>query len=298
MRKCPHLIFVPPRFEAYKEVSDVVMSILTEYTDLVEPLSLDEAFIDVTNNSLNLPAIKIAAEIRERILETTGLTASAGVSINKFLAKIASDYRKPNGLFVVLPKDAERFVEELEIERFYCVGKVTARKMHSIGVHTGADLKKFSETDLVRIFGKMGHLFYENAHAIDSREVVPHRIRKSVGAENTFETDLAQSTRMTVELYHIARRVWSRITEEKFYGRTLTLKIKYADFEILTRSKTFPYAFRDFGIFWKEAQEILKVIDTDRKKVRLMGLCISHDGETAASVKNECIQLEIIFKEW
>jgi DNA polymerase-4 len=298
LRKCSHLIFVPPRFDAYKEVSDIVMNILLEYADLVEPLSLDEAFIDVTNNKLGLPAVKIAGEIRERIRETTGLTASAGVSINKFLAKIASDYCKPNGLFVILPKDAERFVEELEIERFYCVGKVTARKMHSIGVHTGADLKKFSENDLVRIFGKMGHLFYENARAIDSREVVPHRIRKSVGAENTFETDLVQSTRMTVELYHIARRVWDRITEEQFYGRTLTLKVKYADFEILTRSKTLSSSFRDFRTFWKTAQEILKNINTTHKKVRLMGLCISHDSDALPSMRNECIQLEIIFDEW
>jgi DNA polymerase-4 len=281
LRKCPQLIFVPPRFEVYREVSEQIMEIFLDYTDLVEPLSLDEAFLDVTENRKGVSsAVEIAKEIKLRIHEKTGLTASAGISVNKFLAKIASDYRKPDGLFVILPRDAERFVESLEIEHFFGVGKVTAQKMHRIGIHTGADLKMFSEERLVSHFGKAGHTYYENARAIDNREVTPNRVRKSVAAENTFETDLEASTRMTIELYHIARRVWERIEEEKFYGRTITLKIKYTDFEILTRSKTFPSPVDNFRFFWDTAKEMLKHIDTSRKKVRLMGLSISHHEDT------------------
>ncbi|MDR2498515.1 MAG: DNA polymerase IV [Tannerellaceae bacterium] len=299
LRHCPQLIFVPPRFDVYSEVSEMIMQILLEYTDLVEPLSLDEAFMDVTCNKLGLSAVQIAGEIKSRIRQETGLTASAGVSINKFLAKIASDYHKPDGLFVVLPRDAERFVEELNIEQFYCVGKVTAKKMHSIGVRTGADLKKISKEYLVHLFGRTGIVFYENARAIDRREVTPNRIRKSVGAENTFETDLAQSTRMTVELYHIARRVWERIAEEQFYGRTITFKVKYEDFAVFTRSKTFPTHFREFASFWETAMEMLKNVDTSMKKVRLMGLTFSHvDGSATAKGFKDGLQLELIFKDW
>lgn len=296
LRKCPHLIFVSPRFDAYKEVSEQIMELFLEYTDLVEPLSLDEAFLDVTENRKNIPsATLIAKEIKERIREITGLTASAGVSHNKFLAKIASDYNKPDGLFVIHPKDAERFVESLEIERFFGVGKVTAQKMHQLGIHTGADVKKMSEAYLVRHFGKAGYTYYENARAIDSRAVNPNRIRKSVGAENTFETDLEMSTKMTIELYHIARRTWERIEAKSFYGRTITLKIKYTDFEIITRSKTFANPVTNFRFFWDTAKEMLKHIDTSQKKVRLMGLTISNNEEHPQPPM-EAIQLELKFK--
>jgi DNA polymerase-4 len=277
LKKCPQLIFVPPRFDVYKEVSDQIMEIFFDYTDLVEPLSLDEAFLDVTGCRQEASAIRIAKDIKRQIREKTGLTASAGVSINKFLAKIASEYKKPDGFFVILPKDAERFVETLDIERFFGVGKVTAKKMHQIGIYTGADLKLFSEDRLVYHFGKAGYMYYENARAIDRREVIPNRARKSVGAENTFEVDLEKSMRLTIELYHIARRVWERIGEEQFYGRTITLKIKYADFEIITRSKTLPQPVREFSLFWNTAKEMLENIDTSLKKIRLMGLTISHN---------------------
>lgn len=294
LRKCSYLIFAPPRFEVYKEVSGQIMEIFLEYTDLVEPLSLDEAFLDVTENHLHIPsATLIAKEIKQRIREITGLTASAGVSYNKFLAKIASDYNKPDGLFVVRPKDAEAFVESLEIERFFGVGKVTAKKMHQLGIHTGADLKQKSETLLVQHFGKAGHIYYENARAIDNREVNPNRIRKSIGAENTFEIDLEASTKMTIELYHIARRTWERIEAKAFYGRTITLKIKYTDFKIITRSKTLPNPVNDFHFFWNTAKEMLKYIDTSQKKVRLMGLSISNNEE---NLPCEAIQLELKFK--
>jgi len=295
LRKCPHLIFVSPRFDVYKEVSNQIMEIFFEYTDLVEPLSLDEAFLDVTENHKDISsATLIAREIKKKIKEKTGLTASAGVSMNKFLAKIASDYKKPDGLFVILPKDAEKFVESLDIERFYGVGKVTAQKMHKLGIHTGADLKKMSKQDLIRHFGKAGNIYYENARALDEREVNPNRIRKSIGAENTFDTDLEASTKMTLELYHIARRTWERIEAKEFYGRTITLKIKYTDFEIITRSKTLPAPVKDFRLFWDISKEMLKQIDTSLKKVRLMGLTISHNEDNPPPADG--IQLELKFK--
>ena len=294
LRKCPWLIFVPPRFDAYKEVSDQIMEIFLAYTDLVEPLSLDEAFLDVTTNHKGISsAMQIARAIKEEIREKTRLTASAGVSVNKFLAKIASDYRKPDGLFVIKPDEAERFVESLEIERFFGVGKVTAQKMHQLGIYTGADLKKIDLETLLRYFGKAGSSYYENARAIDNREVNPNRIRKSVGAENTFDIDLEASTKMTIELYHIARRTWERIEAEEFHGRTITLKIKYADFEIITRGQTLPSPITSFGLFWNTAKEMLKHIDTSQKKVRLMGLTISHNEERNLAGG---IQLELKFK--
>ncbi len=294
LRKCPHLIFASPRFDVYREVSDQIMDIFIDYSDLVEPLSLDEAFLDVTVNHKNMSsATLIAREIKSRIREKTGLTASAGVSFNKFLAKIASDFKKPDGLFVIQPKDAETFVESLEIERFYGVGKVTAKKMHELGIHTGADLKKMSRERLVYHFGKAGNIYYENARAIDEREVNPHRIRKSLGAENTFDTDLEISTKMTLELYHIARRVWERVEAKQFYGRTITLKIKYVDFEIINRSKTLPLLVKEFELFWNIARELLKQIDTSQKKVRLMGLSMSNNEELKFPLGG--IQLEIPF---
>ncbi len=290
--KCPDLIFVSPRFDVYRAVSGQIMDIFLDYTDLVEPLSLDEAFLDVTHNRKNISsATLIAKEIKQRIKDETGLTASAGISVNKFLAKIASDYKKPDGLFLIPPEDIESFVENLDIERFYGVGKVTARKMHEHGIRSGADLKKWSEESLVRIFGKAGHAYYLNARGIDPREVTPDRARKSIGAENTFEHDLDNLTSMTIELYHIAKRVWERITDKDFKGRTITLKIKYDDFEIITRSKTFPEYITDFNFFWNTGKEMLKQIDISRKKIRLMGLSISNSDDP----NNQTPQLALNF---
>lgn len=295
IRKCPHLIFAKARFDVYREVSHQIMDIFMEYTDLVEPLSLDEAFLDVTENHKNIPsATLIAREIKNRIREVTGLTASAGVSFNKFLAKIASDYNKPDGLFVITPDQAEKFVETLPIERFFGVGKVTADKMHRLGIFTGADLKSRSEQELIRHFGKAGSIYYLNSRAIDERPVESNRIRKSIGAENTFETDLENTSQLTIELYHIARRVWERIESKEFYGRTITLKVKYLDFEIITRSRTLPTRIDSFPFFWRTAKEILKQVDTSEKKIRLMGLSVSNTEELINTLP---IQLEIPFRE-
>ena len=296
LEKCPQLIFVPARFEMYQSVSHQIMSIFLEYTDLVEPLSLDEAFLDVTHNHKGIPsAIRIAWEIKKRILAETGLTASAGVSFNKFLAKIASDYNKPNGLFTILPKDAEQFVETLRIEQFFGIGKITAQKLHELGIYTGADLKKIDESQLIQWFGKAGSVYYKNARAIDLREVTPNRIRKSVGAEDTFEADLSSQAELTEALEKVAERVWERIEAKDFRGRTITLKIKYNDFEIISRSKTLLSLVSDYHLFWEVSQELLKQVDLSKKKIRLMGLTISNIDEERKNKKT--IQLRLNFKQ-
>ena len=281
--KCPGLIFVPPRFEVYHAVSEQIREIFLEYTDLVEPLSLDEAFLDVTANHKNNPSASlIAKEIQRRIYEKTGLTASAGVSVNKFLAKIASDYKKPNGFFTILPEEAEKFVEGLAIGQFYGVGKVTVQKMYENQIFTGADLKRRSEAELVRLFGKMGHILYLNARGIDQREVEPSRITKSISSETTFLQDKSDRTLLTVELYHLAKEVAERMKEENFYGKTFTIKVKYADFQLITRSKTLSKKMTDFQQFWTPVREMMKQLDLV-KPVRLLGFGVSHaDEETQA----------------
>jgi DNA polymerase-4 len=276
-KKCPNLIFVLPRFDVYHAVSRQIRDVFLEYTNLVEPLSLDEAFLDVTVNHKNIPsATLIAKEIQEKIYEETGLRASAGVSYNKFLAKIASDYRKPNGFFVILPQNAVEFIESLKIEQFFGVGKVTAQKMHEHGIFTGRDLKRCQETELVRLFGKIGHTFYEYARGIDLREVKPDRIAKSVSSETTFSTDKDSLILLNVELYNLAAEVMQRIKDESFYGKTITLKAKYSDFKIVTRSKTFTHRITDFYTLWNTGKELLKQIDISQKKIRLLGLGVSN----------------------
>ncbi len=295
LRKCPHLIFVPARFDVYKSVSNQIMDIFLEYTDLVEPLSLDEAFLDVTENHKNIPyATQIAKEIKKKIYEATSLNASAGVSYNKFLAKIASDYKKPNALFVIRPKDAEAFVESLPIERFYGVGKVTAQKMHQLGIKDGLELKSRSEAELVANFGKAGHMYYMNARAIDDRKVEPNRERKSVGAENTFSNDIESLDELAIELDEIAQDVINRIERSGFLGRTITLKAKYADFRIITRSKTLIAAVTDYSTLYNTGFELMKDIDLSAK-VRLLGLSIKNVDNV---IWHDAIQLSLDFKDW
>jgi len=294
-RMCPHLIFVMPHFEVYKSVSRQIMDIFHEYTDLVEPLSLDEAFLDVTENHKQIPlATQIAQEIKQKIFDTVGLTASAGVSFNKFLAKIASDYKKPDGLFVVKPGIAQRFVESLVIEQFYGVGKVTAERMHQLGIRTGADLKQRTEEELVSHFGKAGHVYYQNARAIDERPVEGQRIRKSVSSETTFVSDIDMLEELLPELEKVTQEVIAYITKNNFKGRTVSLKIKYADFKVITRSKTFLAAVADYDTLYNAATELLELVDLS-PKVRLIGLGIKNsDEETRWS---DAIQLRIQFLE-
>ncbi len=276
-RKCPFLIFVKPHFEAYKQVSNQIRQIFLEYTDLVEPLSLDEAYLDVTTHKKGKPsATLIAKEIKQRIKEETGLTASAGISINKFLAKIASDYNKPDGLFLIKPDEAEAFVEELPIEKFFGIGKVTAQKMHNLGISFGKDLKKRTEFELIRKFGKQGSYYYLIARAIDNRAVKPNRLRKSVGAENTFEYDIEDETEMKQKLLLIAQSLIKRIEKSKSHGKTLTLKIKFADFKQITRSKTSKHEIDDFEVLLNLSNELFDMVDFTDRKVRLLGLAVSN----------------------
>ena len=295
LRKCPQLIFVMPRFEIYKSVSRQIMDIFHEYTDLVEPLSLDEAFLDVTENHMMIAsATQIAQEIKQKIRDRTGLTASAGVSFSKFLAKIASDYKKPDGLFVVIPEAAEQFVETLAIEKFYGVGKVTAERMHQLGIRTGADLKQWSEQGLVSNFGKAGHIYYQNARAIDERPVQSQRIRKSVSSETTFEKDMDSYDDLIQELEKVTLDVIHYISKNNYKGRTVSLKIKYADFKIISRSKTFPEFISDYETLFKAGSELLKLVDLSTK-VRLIGIGIRNNEEDINWTNDT--QLRIRFKE-
>ncbi len=292
-KKCPHLIFVRGRMDHYKAVSKEIMEIFFEYTDLVEPLSIDEAFLDVTQNKKNLKsATLIAREIKEKIYEKTTLTASAGVSINKFLAKIASDYNKPDGLFVIKPDDAEKFVEELPIEKFHGVGKVTAEKMHKLGINKGLDMKKKPQHWLIKHFGKVGIHYYYISRAIDERQVNPNRQRKSVGTEQTFEKDLQSRFEIITALYHIEKELLRRMERSQSFGKTLTIKIKFNDFRQITRSRTIPQAIDNFDILHRTTKEIFRTLDWDEKKIRLLGLSVS---QLEKDQTHEAVQLELDF---
>lgn len=273
--KCPHLVFVKPRFDRYKELSQQIRAIFLDYTELVEPLSLDEAFLDVTENKVHNPsATLIAKEIRKRIKDEVGLNASAGISYNKFLAKTASDINKPNGQAVILPKDAEVFLEKLPIERFFGIGKVTAEKMKSFGIHSGHDLKQFSLQFLTKRFGKSGLHFYNIVRGIHLSEVQPNRIRKSLSAENTFSQDLKSSNEWEMALKEIFEELKRRVEKSGIKGRTVTLKIKYHDFVIQTRSKTFEQ-YPDEIRIWDTVIELLQQ-DELTAPVRLFGIGLSN----------------------
>ncbi|MDH5476551.1 MAG: DNA polymerase IV [Cyclobacteriaceae bacterium] len=294
-RKCPDLIFVRPRFEAYKQVSEQIRSIFLEYTDLVEPLSLDEAFLDVTTNKKGiLSATLIAKEIRKRIVETTQLTASAGISINKFLAKSASDIHKPDGITLIPPENAILFLEQLNISKFFGIGKVTSAKMISLGIKNGLDLKKWKENDLYKHFGKSGKHYYHIVRGIDNRPVNPDRIRKSIGAENTFDKDLTDIKEIDEQLVNVAEILHKRMSKSDTTGRTLTLKIKYTDFKQITRSKTVNYDIKYMTDIITLKDEIIENINFEAVKIRLLGISISNLNHTQKSNKND-IQLTLDF---
>lgn len=284
-KRCPELLFVKSSMSKYKEISEQIRQIFFEYTDLVEPLSIDEAFLDVSKNKKGIPsATLIAEEIRKRIKEETALTASAGVSINKFLAKIASDRNKPNGIFVIPPDAAETFVEKLPVEDFFGVGKVTADKMHKLGLFFGKDIKAQSLDFLVRHFGKAGEHYYKISRTIDERPVNPDRQRKSVGAERTFEKDLYTKFEHIAQLYHIEKELIERIKTQGFKGYTLTLKIKYSNFTQITRSKTFPQVLNRFSYLHPRAKELLLQKEIEQP-VRLLGLSVSNEHENSGPLQ-------------
>jgi DNA polymerase-4 len=274
---CPDLIFVRHRFERYHEISDQILEIFREYSNLVEPLSIDEAFIDVTNDRKGIgSATIIARRIKDEIKNRTGLTASAGISVNKFLAKIASDIRKPDGLYLIPPEKAERFIEELPVERFYGIGKVTAEKMHKLGIHTGSDLKKWDLLSLIRNFGKTGKFYYDIARGIDDRPVEPDSERKSVGTELTYERDLTTGFEIIAELYKVEKELMERVGNSGAAGRTVTVKIKFADFRQITKSRTVQNYIRDFDTLHREVTRIRKSLNLEGTRIRLLGVSISN----------------------
>ncbi len=274
---CPDLIFVKHRFERYIELSEKVIEIFKEYTDVVEPLSIDEAFLDVTADKKNIgSATIIAKEIKQEIKNRTGLTASAGISFNKFLAKIASEIKKPDGLFVITPDKAEKFIEELPVEKFYGIGRVTAEKMHKLGIHKGSDLKKWDLPDLIRNFGKTGKFYYDIVRGVDDRPVETETERKSVGTELTYEKDLTTSFEIIAELYKVEKELMERLSHAETAGKTITLKIKFSDFKQITRSKTLQYYIRDFDTLHREVSEIRKSLELEGTRIRLLGVSVSN----------------------
>jgi DNA polymerase-4 len=276
-RLCPDLIFVKHNFERYSEVSSMVFEIFKEYTDLIEPLSIDEAFLDVTNDTKGIgSATVIARKIRSEIRKKTGLTASAGISVNKFLAKIASEINKPDGMFIIKPEEAEKFIENLPIEKFYGIGKVTALKMHQLGIHNGADLKRWDLVSLVRNFGKAGVFFYDIARGIDERPVEQSQERKSVGTELTYEKDLTTSFEIIAELYKLEKELMERLEHSETTGRTLTLKMKFSDFRQITRSRTVQHYIRDFETLHKEVTILRKSVKLENPRIRLLGVSVTN----------------------
>ncbi len=275
-KQCPDLIFVRPRFDRYTEISKIIRKIFYEFTDLVEPLSLDEAYLDVTQNKKGNPsATLLAQEIRKRIFEETGLTASAGISINKFVAKVASDYNKPNGQKTVNPDEVEAFLEALDIRKFYGIGKVTAERMYQLGIYSGKDLKTRSLDFLEQHFGKSGTHYFYIVRGIHNSPVKPNRISKSVGAERTFNENLSSEVFMEDRLESIAKELKRRLQKHKIAGKTVTLKIKYSDFSQQTRSKTLPYFISDKALLLETAKELLYQ-EKLKESVRLLGISLNN----------------------
>lgn len=275
-KNCPELIFVSPRFDRYKEISKKIHKIFHDYTDLVEPLSLDEAYLDVTKNKKGNPSASLLAqEIRARIFDEVGLTASAGISVNKFVAKIASDYNKPNGQKTVNPDEVIPFLEELPIQKFYGVGKVTTEKMFQLGIFTGLDLKTKSIEFLDKHFGKSGGFYYNVVRGIHNSEVKSNRITKSVAAEHTFDSNLSSEIFMIEKLEKIAAELERRLKKYQISGKTITLKIKYSDFTQQTRSKTMPYFISNKSLILEIVKELLYQ-EKMKDSVRLLGISLSN----------------------
>jgi DNA polymerase IV len=285
---CPEVLFVYPRFPVYKEVSGKIREIFARYTDLIEPLSLDEAYLDVTHDKQNIgSAIEIAKQIKQAIKDELQLTASAGISINKFVAKVASDMNKPDGLTFIAPAQVEQFMEQLPVEKFYGVGKVTAEKMRSMNLLTGADLKSLPEDELVKHFGKVGKFYYNIVRGTDNREVQPNRESKSVGAEDTFAHDLTTIAEMNTEIDKITGLVCGRLNRYSLKGRTITLKIKYSDFRVITRSLSLQQPVADADVIATTAKHLLQSADVAGSKIRLLGISLSNFGEQVPAKKRK-----------
>lgn len=295
-KNCPQLIFVKPRFARYKEISQQIRSIFFEYTDLVEPLSLDEAYLDVTNNKVNNPSASIIAkEIRQRIFDEVGLKASAGISSSKFIAKIASDINKPNGQKTIPPEEILGFLEELPIEKFFGIGKVTAAKMYQLGIFTGKDLKAKSLEYLRDNFNNSGEHYYKIVRGIHNSEVRPNRIQKSVAAEHTFTKNLTSEVYMLERLEKIATELENRLSRSKVAGKTVTLKIKYSDFTTQTRSKTMPYFIRNKEVLLSTVKDLLYQ-EKVKNSVRLLGISVTNlNNQTRKNEEVIDVQLRFEF---
>lgn len=298
-RLCPQLIIVEPHFQRYKEVSAQLHGIFHDYTDLIEPISLDEAFLDVTENKKGIDlGVEIAREIKQRILETTGLTASAGVSYCKFLAKIASDWRKPDGLTVIHPDRALDFIAQLKVEKIWGVGNKTAEKMHRMGIFTGADLRKVSLARLNQEFGKMGSVFHEFANGIDTRPVISEWERKSVSCERTFEKDIFDNAAVTIHLYHTVLELVRRIEKADFEGHTLTLKVKFQDFQQITRSVTVDHILRTKEDILPLAKQLMGDVEFHSHPIRLLGLGVANQKSSTVHEDPRWVELELEFEPW
>lgn len=288
LQLCPHAIFIRPRFDAYKQASQHIREIFSRYTDLIEPLSLDEAYLDVTTDKLNIgSAIEIAKQIKQAIKDELQLTASAGVSVNKFVAKIASDMNKPDGLKFIGPSGIEAFMELLPVEKFFGVGKVTAEKMKKMGLHTGADLKKLSEGEMHRHFGRSGRFYYKIIRGIDDREVQPHRETKSLGAEDTFPYDLTTLDEMYAELDKIAITVANRLERYQLKGRTITLKVKFHDFKQITRNHSSLTPVGDLATISATAKQLMTTNFEEGQRIRLLGISLSNFNEVAVRQRQD-----------
>ncbi|NNC49191.1 MAG: DNA polymerase IV [Flaviramulus sp.] len=296
IKLCPELIFVKPNFDRYTEISKKIRKIFYDYTSLVEPLSLDEAYLDVTENKKGNPSASlIAEEIRQRIYNEVGLTASAGISINKFVAKVASDYNKPNGQKTVNPEEVIEFLEKLDIRKFYGIGKVTAKKMYEKGIFTGMDLKLKTIEFLEENFGKSGKSYYYIVRGIHNSEVKPNRTRKSLAAERTFSKNLSSEIFMLEKLEQIAEEVAHRLNKSKVAGKTVTLKIKYSDFTLHTRSKTLQYFISDKSVVLETAKDLLYQ-EKLSNSVRLLGISLSNlNTETKIKPEQKSVSVQLKF---
>ncbi|THH41917.1 DNA polymerase IV [Neolewinella litorea] len=293
-RLCPQLIFVKSNFDKYREVSDQIRDIFYSYTDLVEPLSLDEAYLDVTESKRGpVSATLIAQAIRQEIYATTQLTASAGVSFNKFLAKVASDINKPNGMKVIMPEEAPAFLADLPVEDFHGIGKVTAARMHKMGYRTGGDLRQLSEMEMAQRFGKVGRHYYRIVRALDDRPVNPNRNRKSVGAERTYADDISSPAVMKEKLDWLVQKVFSYLVERDNFGRTVTLKMKSPEFVIHTRSRSFSGEIRKLQDLKEIARHLLDENVEEVPVVRLLGISVSNLEREAG----DAVQLLLPFEE-
>lgn len=302
LKICPELIFVEGRMDVYKSVSAQIHEIFHEYTDIIEPISLDEAFLDVTENKKDIKlAVDIAREIKVRIRKELNLVASAGISYNKFLAKVASDLRKPDGLCTIHPDQAEEFIAGLPIEAFWGVGPVTAKKMHTLGIYNGSTLRNCSLEMLIRQFGKMGQVYYDFARGIDNRPVEAIRIRKSIGCEHTLEKDISLKSSVIIELYHVACELAERLKAKDFQGSTLTLKVKFHDFTQITRSISVNKQLHTLQDILPLSKQLLAEVDYEQHPIRLLGLSVSNPKEEESqfteSNKEKWIQLTLNFKE-